>query len=145
MTTKFGSIAAALVVALSVPTAVAASVDRARLRPTGQDQTTAAVVRLLDAEIEPSSGQGVASIWATRVAVELYARSSGASQTADQAVDALLEAAVNRLMSDRSLGGLVGDIGLLGLAYDFEGDGNAAACVTLTLNVRHATGASSIS
>lgn len=141
--TVFAQLVGATCAALQAAPAVSAQVHRARMRVLPQQWTTAVVVRPARAALEEAVGQGVASIWATQLVVDCYARAP-AAQAGDLAVDALLGAVVARLLADRSLGGLVGDLGLLGIEYDFDVDGETTACATLTFQVRHASSAASI-
>jgi len=143
MTTAFASVVGAMVAALQAAPAVSTHVFRVRLRPVAQEWSSAVSVRPLGAEPDMSVGQGVVGIWATAVAVECYAR-SGAATSPDVAVDALLQSVTTRLAENRSLGGLVGDLTLSAVAYDFDVDGENTACVTLTYQIRHATAANSL-
>ena len=142
-TTAFATVVGAMVAALQAAPAVSAQVHRVRLRPMAQDWQTAVVVRPLGVELADAVGQGVACVWTTSVAVECYARApSGTS--ADLGVDAVLQAVTTRLLADRSLGGTVGDLALGAIAYDFDTDGDATACATLTYQIRHATAANPV-
>lgn len=143
MTTAFASVVGALVAQLQAATPVSAHIFRARMRTVPQQFTDAVVVRVQDAQVDPAIGQGTCGIWATSVAVECYARAAAATSP-DVAVDALLEAVVTRLMANRSLGGLVGDLVLSAINYDFDVDGESTACATVTFSIRHATAANSI-
>lgn len=144
MTTAFASVMGAVVAALRDSPAVSAQVDRVRLRPIAKESPTAVVVRPLGAANDASVGQGVVGIWATSISVECYAR-SGASTSPDMAVDTLLQNVATRLFQNRSLGGLVGDLTLTQVVYDFDVDGENTACVTLTYQIRHATASNSLS
>lgn len=141
--TVFATLVGAVVTALRATPAVTTHVHRARMRALPQQWSTAVVVRPQSAEVEQGVGQSVANIWATQLQVECYARAP-AAQAGDAAVDALLSAVVERLLADRSLGGIVGDLGLLGITYDFDVDAESTACATVTFSVRHASGAASI-
>lgn len=143
MTTAFASVVGAVVAALQAAPAVSAQLDRVRLRPVAKESATAVVVRPGGAAHDDSVGQGVVGIWATSVSVECYAR-AGASTSPDLAVDALLQDVATRLFQNRSLGGLVGDLTLTTVVYDFDVDGENTACVTLTYQIRHATAANSL-
>lgn len=143
MTTAFASVVGAVVAALQAAPAVSAQVDRVRVRPVAKASATAIVVRPLGAKPDINVGQGVVGIWATSVTVECYARSA-ASVSPDVAVDSLLQDAATRLYQNRNLGGLVGDLILTAVAYDFDVDGENTACVTLTYQIQHATAAGSL-
>lgn len=144
MSTVFAQVVGALASALAASPAVSTHIDRARRRVLPENWDTAVVIQIRQAEVERGMGAGTACIWATQVAVECYAKASPA-QSPDVAVDALLAAVVGRVLADPSLGGVAGDVGLVGVAYDFDVDGRATACATVTFNVRHASAAASIS
>lgn len=134
--TAFASIVGAIVTALAAPTAVSAQIHRARIRPAAADWSTMVAVRPLDAMLERFAVQGAPMNVDTRIAVECYARAS-ASQSPDVAVDALLAAVYARLAADNTLGGLVSDLVPSTLDYDFDADGEATACATLTYTAVH--------
>lgn len=144
MSTVFAGVVSAVVAVLQAAPAVSAHIDRARRRVLPESFDTAVLVQIRQAEVERGMGQGTHCIWATQISVECYARGS-AAQSPDVAVDALLESVVGRVLADPSLGGVVGDVGLVGVAYDFDVDGKATACATVTFNVRHVSAAASIS
>lgn len=143
MTTAFASVVGAMVAQLNAVTPVSPHIYRARMRVLPSTVQSAVVVRILGAEVDAAAGQNVCGVWATAVAVECYAR-SGASTSPDVAVDALLEAVVTRLQQNRSLGGLVGDLVITSVNYDFDVDGETTACATVLFSIRHATAANSI-
>lgn len=143
MSTAFASIVSAMVTQLQAAPAVSAQVHRARLRPMAKEWPDAIVVRPLQTELMPADGQNVVGIWTTSVAVECYARAL-ASVSPDVAVDSILQAVITRLLANRSLGGLVGDVIPSAITYDFDVDGETTACATITFSIRHATAANSI-
>lgn len=138
--TAFARAIGAMQAALQASPAVSANVFRARARVVPQQMATAIVVRPAQAERDASVGQGAMAVWLTAIAVDCYARGSAANPV-DDAVDALMGEAVERLMQDPSLGGLVGSIDPQGIAWDFDVDGEQTACATVTFYVRHATAA----
>lgn len=140
--TAFASVIGAMQAALQAAPAVSSNVFRARARVVPQQMATAIVVRPAQAERDASVGQGAMALWLTAVALDCYARGT-ASNPVDVAVDELMGAAVQRLMQDPSLGGLVGSIDPQGVSWDFDVDGEQTACVTVTFYVRHATAAAS--
>lgn len=143
MTTAFARVVGAVVAALEANPPVAPQVDRARLRPIPKGVATACVVRPVGAQVDQSIGANAPSIWATQLGVECYARAAP-GQPGDEAVDALLEATVGRLLADPSLGGVVGSLGLQAITYDFDADGEQTACAVITFLVQHATAYGSI-
>lgn len=144
MTTVFSQVVGAMVAKLEAAPAVSSYIERARRRALPESAENAVVVLLQQAVVDRGMGAGTACIWATQVAVECYAKAAP-GQTPDVAVDSLLQAVVGRVLADPSLGGVAGDVGLVGVAYDFDVDGRATACATVTFNVRHASAAASIS
>ena len=144
MTTVFAQVVGAFVGALQAAPAVSSHIDRARRRALPEGAENAVVVLIQQAVVERGIGTGTPCIWATQIAVECYAKAMP-GQSPDVAVDALLAAVVGRVLADPSLGGVAGDVGLVGVAYDFDVDGRATACATVTFNVRHASAAASIS
>lgn len=106
MTTRAEQLTAAIFTALNTPTAlVAGNVWRSKLRPIPQNSNLAIVVRqgadnrLDDTTINRSLRQ-------LTVTTEIYAR----GDVPDQLADAVVEDIVERLLADRSLGGLCDDI-----------------------------------
>lgn len=137
MTTKFAGIVAALVAKLQAAPAVSTQVDRARLRPVKESQTTAVVVRIQASTPERFAILNGPTDWDTEIQIECYARS--ATLAADEAVDALLAAVWAKLAADTTLGGLVMDLNPNVLEYDFAAGADNMACVTLALKVLHRT------
>lgn len=142
--TAFARAVRAMQESLQAAPAVSPNVFRARARVVPQQMATAIVVRPGQAERDASVGQGAASVWLSALVVDCYARGSTANPV-DDAVDDLLGAAVERLLQDPTLGGLVGSIEPQGIAWDFDVDGEQTACATVTFYVRHATAAASLS
>lgn len=137
MTTKFGTIVGALVTALQASPAVSSQVDRARLRPVKEGQTTAVVVRIQASTPERFAILNGPTDWDTEIQIECYARS--ATLSADLAVDALLAAVWAKLSADTTLAGLVMDLNPIGLEYDFAASAENMACAILSLKVMHRT------
>ena len=139
MTTMVSLAVTAMLDALNAGTPVAGQVSRVRLRPIASGQPTAVVVRPLRAEVADSGMSPALPIsWSSEIAVECYAR-AGSDTTADQAVDALTEAAYARLLADPTLGGVVHVLRPQGIVFDFDADGEQTACATLVFNARHRT------
>jgi hypothetical protein len=123
---------------------VAAEVYRTRIRPISRQTTSAVVLRLAAAEIDQSVGMGAHSLWGVQLEIDCYARATTAVAS-DDAVDALLEAVVAALMSDQTLGGVIGAMRLAGVSWDFDVDGEQTACATVTFIVQQFTPAASLS
>ena len=131
MSTIIDQVVTAMLAALQSAPAVSAQIGRINLRPVAQATNQAVVVRPLGAEARDASNiSHYPTSWATAIAVECYARSTGATAP-DQSVDALLEAVYARLMADPTLGGVVVDLQAQSLSYDFDADGDKTACATL--------------
>lgn len=137
MTTAFGVIVAAVVGKLQTGPAVSAQVWRARLKPVAVQHQDAVVVRIQGSAAERFAILNAPTDWDTDIAIECYARS--ATLSADAAVDALLAKVWARLSADPSLAGLVMDLLPVSLDYDFSGEADQMACVTLNLKVLHRT------
>lgn len=126
----------AMVSALEASPAVAAQIDRVRLRPLAKSVTSAVVVRVQAARVyEPSLMSGGPFAWDVGVAVECYARAASGT-SADEAVDALLEDVYARLMADPTLAGAVQYTTPQGLVYDFDADGEQTVCATFLFGIR---------
>lgn len=136
----FARVIGAMQASLQLDLPVSPNVFRTRTRVVPKQMATAVVLRPGEAEREQGVGSGTPGIWLTAVAVECYARAS-AGIDADEAVDALLSATVERLQVDPTLGGLVGDVSPQNVNWDFDTDGEQTACATVTFFVRHATAA----
>lgn len=139
MTTAVAAVVSAMVATLQAAPAVSPQVHRARLRPMAADWPTAVVVRPLSVAFEPFAIQHAPFNLDTQIAVECYARAS-AGTSGDAAVDALMQAVYARLMSDTTLGGLVGDLRPDRLDFDLDADGDNTACATFTFTVLHSAG-----
>lgn len=139
MTTAVAAVVSAMVATLQAAPAVSPQVHRARLRPMAADWATAVVVRPLSVAFEPFAIQHAPFNLDTQIAVECYARAS-AGTSGDAAVDALMQAVYARLMSDTTLGGLVGYLRPDRLDFDLDADGDNTACATFTFTVLHSAG-----
>lgn len=137
MSTVFAQAVGAIVTALGTVPAVSTNIFRARTKPIAKEAADAVVVRVLGSDIERFAINGGPMNLDTQIAVECYARASGASQSPDAAVDALLAKVYARLAANATLGGLVMDLKPTRLDYDFDADGEATACATLTYTVLH--------
>lgn len=145
MSTIVNQVVTAMLAALQSAPAVSTQIGRVNLRPIAQATSQAVVVRPVGSEVvEASMISSMPISWTTVIAVECYSRSSGATAP-DQSVDALVEAAYLRLMSDPTLGGIVLGLQPQNLHYDFDADGDKTACATLVFNARHRASAGSLS
>lgn len=144
MSTVFANIIGAVVTALTNAPAVSPQIWRARSRPMASQHSTAVVVRVQDSTPERNALKGAPFDLQTRIAVECYARTSSNSTSADLAGDTLLAAVYARLMADTTLGGLVADLQLEQLSYDFDADAEQTVCITLILLVSHRVASASI-
>lgn len=135
MATVFAGITAALVAALSTPSAVSPQVYRARMRPLAAEHSTAVVVRPLSSSAAPGPIQGAPVDWSSQYALECYARST--STTPDQAADALFQAAYARVMADTTLGGLVHQVQVSEVRWDFDSEADQVGVMTGILTIEH--------
>jgi hypothetical protein len=127
---------AAIVSSLQAAPPVAPQLYRVRRRRLKDDTTTAVVVCPLQTEVlEPPQFSGQPIAWQAVVAVECYAKAAP-GQSPDVAVDDLTTAVYARLMADPTLAGACNLLQPLGLAYDFDADGDQTACATFTFSVR---------
>lgn len=139
MTTAVAAVVSAMVATLQAAPAVSPQVHRARLRPMAAEWATAVVVRPLSVVFEPFAIRQAPFNLDTQIAVECYARAN-AGTSGDDAVDVLMQAVYARLMSDTTLGGLVGDLRPDRLDFDMDADGDNTACATFTFTVLHSAG-----
>lgn len=141
--TAFSGIIGAVVALLAQAPAVAASVDRVKLRPVSEAKATAVTVRPVNSQCEVGIGYGTGIKWESTFAVECYGK--GNTTTApDLIVDPVLAGTFERLASDPTLGGRVSRITPEGVNWEFDVDGQATACATLFFKVAHATSGSSL-
>lgn len=125
----------AIMASLSAGPAVAAQIDRVRMRPLAKTVLQAVIVRPLKADVgELSLAPGYPVSWNTAVAVECYAKSV-AGTAPDEAVDTLIGAVYARLMADITLGGAVIALQPQQIDYDFDVDGEQTTCATFVFNV----------
>lgn len=137
MTTAFSKIVDAFVSVLSEPVAVSTSISRARTSAISEDETTAINVQWEGSKPAKSTIAGAPIDWLSRVVVECYARSD--AQTGDAAVDPLFQAVYARLASNRTLDGLVDDIGDPMIEPGFDAQETKMGGVRLTYLVEHST------
>lgn len=134
--TAFARTSAAVLLQLG---SVSPHLFRNRSRVVPAQMPTAIAVHLQAARREASAGVNAWALWQTALTVECYARSRVGLDVED-ALDQLLSAAIAALEADRTLGGVVGDLQLTALDWDFDTDGEKTACATATFTVRHRTG-----
>ena len=137
MTTSVSQIVDAFVAVLSEPVAVSAGISRARTSVISEDEVTAVNVSWEGSKPEASTIAGAPIDWMTRIVVECYARSD--TQTGDVAIDPLLSAVYVRLASNRTLNGLVDDIGDPLIEPGFDAQETKAGGMRLTYFVEHST------
>ena len=135
MSTAFNNIVTAMVTALSASPAVSPHIFRARTKPMAAEWTSAIVVRVQSAEMDPLALFGAPINVDTTVVIECYARST--TLAPDQAVDQVLQSAYARLAADPTLGGLVGDCNLQSINYDFDQEQERMGAALLTCVVKH--------
>lgn len=139
MTTVVANAVEAVVAALQASPAVSANVVRVQMQPFDRSVLTAVSVRPLaaDRDISALSYAGP-DVWAVRLAVDCYVRTSIAT---DLALDILLQAVYARLMADPTLAGAVpGGIAPAGVTFDFEPAADQFAVASLQLIARMPAG-----
>ena len=134
----------AAMAALQAAPAVAARVERVRLRALPTSVNQAVVVRPVATDTgETEMATGWPITWTSRLAVECYARvPQGAAP--DLALDALIEAVYQRLMTDATLGGVAIVLVPQGISYEFEADGEGTAAAILQFSAQQRTTGSSL-
>ena len=129
----------AIMASLTAGPAVAAQIDRVRLRPLAKAVTQAVSVRPLKASAnEETDYEGNPISWTTSLAVECYAKSV-AGTAPDVAIDSLVSAVYARLMADPTLGGVVTALAPVQIDYDFDVDGEQTSCATFVFTALHNT------
>ena len=143
--TAFMAVINAMLAQLQAAPAVAAAVDRTRLRPVAAQHDTAVVVRLQGADPQRAAIVGGRTDWADTLHIECYARAvpavpgGAAAIEADDALDALLSAVWARLMGNPTLSGTVSDLEPTGIEWDYAADATGMGCATITVTVKHST------
>lgn len=114
---------------------------RSRARAIPDTAATAVTVGPFSASADDSNlAFAGADVWSVRVAVECYARAVG---DVDSALDALVQAAFSRLMTDPTLGGAVpGGLMPPSITYDFDALDARYASATLFFTARVVSGPS---
>lgn len=137
--TFVASTLAAMVAKLEESPAVAPVVGRVRLRSLSSTTQQAVVVRPHQAEVQGDElATGYPISWRGTYAVECYARSLS-STSPDAAVDSLVAAVYERLLTDPTLGGVVIQMQPQSIAYDFDVDGEQTTCAVLSFSALHRT------
>lgn len=138
MSTVISQACAAIVSALSAVPAVAPQVARVKLRPWASEVASAVAVRPVQARrSEADLGIPAYAAWDVTVGVECYAR---ATSQPDVAVDPLIAAVHERLLTDPTLGGAVRDIRPERIDFDFDTDGDQTVAAVLLFTVRMTCG-----
>lgn len=133
----FETIVSAVIDALEADPPVSPLIMRAGTRPVPESADTAVNVFFDGAVPSRSTITGAPLDWTTRVAIELYARSS--TTTGDLAVSNLMSAVFARLAADATLGGLVDDIGAPSVDPVYDSQGQKTGTYRLTYPVQHRT------
>lgn len=129
----------AIVAKLNEAPAVSSRVERVRLRALPTAASAAVVVRPLQADVlEAQLTTGYPISWDHAIAVEVYSRAAPGTSP-DAAVDTLLGAVYQRLLTDSTLGGAVVVLQPQRVSFDFDVDGEQTVCATLTLIARQKT------
>jgi len=138
MTTVVSTAIGLVLAALNTPTPVCSVVGRTRLRPLDKTTEQAVIVRPLAALPAQEAGvlleTSLPAIWEVRLLVEVYQRAASA-ESADAAVDQLLQDVFTRLCADTTLGG-AGLLQPADVRYEYAADAENTVCAQLAVAVR---------
>lgn len=137
MRTAFADIVSAVIDALKASPSVCPVIDRARATVVPKETERAVSVEWAKSTPDTATINGGPRDWQTLITVECLARS--VKDPGDLAVDPLLAAVAERLDSDTTLGGLVGDLRLVGLEAENDAEGKKTGWVRLTYIADHRT------
>lgn len=143
MSTAFSKIVTAVIDALNASPAVCGRVDRARVTEVPEQDTEAVTVQWEQAMAAQGGIRGAPIDWTSRITVEAFARS--VRDSGDVAVDPLLERIFARLAEDSTLGGLIGDLMIVGIEAENSAEGKKTGWVRLTYIADHRTNNSTLS
>ena len=137
MRTPFALIVSAFIDALDATPAIADVVLRASDRAAPEDKAKAINVVFMGASPQRGTINGAPVDWLSRIGVECYAKTK--NDTPDVVVDDVMKAAYERLASDRTLGGVVDDIGEPEIRAEYDSHGQKTGWVLMTYTVLHRT------
>jgi hypothetical protein len=137
MKTAFAQIVTAIINALKATPAVCPLIDRARATVVPDSAEKAVSVEWTQTLPETGAIAGAPIDWQTRLTIECLARS--VKDSGDVAVDDLLSAVVERLALDTTLGGLVGDLRIVGIEAENTAEAKKTGWVRLTYIADHRT------
>jgi hypothetical protein len=137
VTTAFLDITAAVVAILNAAPAVSETILQANDRHVPESKVNALNVYHAGSKPEDGAIYGAPIDWTTGIVIECYAKTS--TETSDVAVDPLIKAVYGRLASDRTLGGLVEDIGVPTIQMDYDSKGQRTGWAVMKYPVEHRT------
>lgn len=140
--TAFAQIVGGVIAALQSAPSVCDRIDRARATLVPDQVDRAVSVQWEQTTPEAFVIRGAPLNWQTRVTIECLARS--VRDSGDLAVDGLLSAVVERLAQDSTLGGLVGDLRIVGIEAENTVEGKKTGWVRLTYIAEHCTNNSTL-
>lgn len=135
MSSAQSNIVTAVLAALQSGTPVAPHVDRYLPRAIAAQFTSAVVVHVQGSQFTQSVIRSGPLDVVTRIAVECLARST--TLKGERIVDTLVIDVWGRLMADTTLGGVVQDLFISEMAYEFDSDADNTASATLALEITH--------
>lgn len=142
MRTAFATIVSAVIAQLSAAPAVCEKIYRSSGIAV-PDQVDRAIVVEFNRSIPQVAAIARAPIdWLSTFSVECFARSL--TETGDLAVDPLLFAVFERLAQDPTLGGLIGDLAVVGVEADNSVEGKKTGWVRITYVADHRTNNSTL-
>lgn len=135
--TSFATITGAIVALLQAEPALSQQVFRARDRQLAEEFPDAINVQFDYSTPSRGAISGAPVDWDSKFTIECYARTS--TTTADLAVDPLLMQVYRRIAADRTLGGLVDDIGEPTIEAEYTAEQQRTGWVRMSYPVMHRT------
>ena len=142
MRTAFADIVSAVIAQLSAPPAVCEKIYRSSSSIVPDQVDRAINVEFNRALPQLSTIAGAPIDWNSTISVECLARSM--SESGDLAVDPLMFAVFERLAQDPTLGGLIGDLAVVGVEADNSVEGKKTGWVRITYVADHRTNNSTL-
>jgi hypothetical protein len=137
MSTVFSKIVSAVIASLAAQPAVCKRIYRARTKQFPAQDIEAISVAYGRVRRNDQTIRGAPNDYQTLIYVDLFARSS--TESADVAVDPLLERVGERMVLDTTLGGIVADLNFLELDPENDSEGMETGWIRLTFIAEHRT------
>jgi hypothetical protein len=140
--TVFAAITSAIVLLIEAAPSVSANIFRARDRQLAEQYPNAVAIQVEDADPDEGAILGAPVDWRSIFTIDCWARTTTTS--ADLAVDPLLAGVYARMAADTTLGGLVDNIGVPRIAFEFTAEKQKTGWVRLTYLITHRTSNSTL-